>query len=410
VSRGLHTLTAVAAGAVLGAGLMLARGGSVEPEPPPSVARVAAIIEPSLLDEVSERVRRDYVDPVSSAALEQAAASGILASLDPHSALLDARQYEAMRVSTSGHYSGVGLEVTEREGRIVVVSSFEGSPARRAGLRSGDSLLAIDGHGIAAGQLDEAIHRMRGLVGSKVRLAVAREGEAAPLVFDLERSDVRVLTVRAESLPGPYAYVRIAQFSDATPTDLDEALAALQRGQPLEGLVLDLRGNPGGVLESAVEVADEFLEAGLIVRASGRTPHTTFEMHATDGDALGAAALVVLVDRSSASGAEIVAGALRDHRRATLMGERTYGKGSVQTVLPLRDGRALKLTTSRYYTPSGASIHEHGIEPDVPLSLAASDPADPPLAPAADPAVRAALQYLRDRNLAGTQVALAGRR
>jgi len=400
----------VAAGAVLGAGLMLARGGSVEPEPPPSVARVAAIIEPSLLDEVSERVRRDYVDPVSSAALEQAAASGILASLDPHSALLDARQYEAMRVSTSGHYSGVGLEVTEREGRIVVVSSFEGSPARRAGLRSGDSLLAIDGHGIAAGQLDEAIHRMRGLVGSKVRLAVAREGEAAPLVFDLERSDVRVLTVRAESLPGPYAYVRIAQFSDATPTDLDEALAALQRGQPLEGLVLDLRGNPGGVLESAVEVADEFLEAGLIVRASGRTPHTTFEMHATDGDALGAAALVVLVDRSSASGAEIVAGALRDHRRATLMGERTYGKGSVQTVLPLRDGRALKLTTSRYYTPSGASIHEHGIEPDVPLSLAASDPADPPLAPAADPAVRAALQYLRDRNLAGTQVALAGRR
>jgi carboxyl-terminal processing protease len=389
---------------------MLARGGSVEPESPPSVARVAAIVEPSLLDEVSERVRRDYVDPVSSAALEQAAASGILASLDPHSALLDARQYEAIRVSTSGHYSGVGLEVTERDGRVVVVSSFEGSPARQAGLRAGDSLLAIDGHGIAAGQLDEAIHRMRGLVGSKVRLAVAREGEAAPLVFDLERSDVRVLTVRAESLPGPYAYVRIAQFSDATPTDLDAALAALQRGRPLEGLVLDLRGNPGGVLESAVDVADEFLETGLIVRASGRTPHTTFEMHATDGDALRAAALVVLVDRSSASGAEIVAGALRDHRRATLMGERTYGKGSVQTVLPLSDGRALKLTTSRYYTPSGASIHEHGIEPDVPLSLAASDPADPPLAPAADPAVRAALQYLRDRSLAGRQVALAGRR
>jgi len=409
VTRGVHTVIAVVAGAVLGAGLMLMRGVSAQREPaqPPTLP-MAGLAPPSLLDEVSAYVHTDYVDAVTDVELERAAAEGIVGSLDPHSAFLDAAAYQSMRVSTSGHYSGVGLEVTEQDGRVVVVTPFEDSPAQRAGVRAGDVLLEVDGEPVRDGDLDDVIDRMRGFVGSKVRLAIGREGETEPLRFELERSEVHVHSVRAESLPGRYGYVRITHFSDATPADFRRALAALQAPGPLAGLVLDLRSNPGGVLESAVSVADEFLDAGLIVRAEGRTPDSRFEMTATPGDAVARAPLVVLVDRGSASGAEIVAGALRDHARATLMGERTFGKGSVQTVLPLRDGQALKLTTSRYFTPSGVSIHERGIEPDVRLEAAALPASS--REPGGDRAVQAALQYLRDRSLVGTHVASIGER
>ena len=403
--RGIHTLFAVAAGALLGAGLMLAVGPPSDRDPLPASAPQPEVAS-SLLDEVAKRVHNEYVDSVSDRQLEQAAAEGLVASLDPHSAFLDASEYEAMRVSTTGHYSGVGLEVAARDGAIVVVTPIEGSPADRAGVRAGDVLLEVDGRRIEADSLDQAIEHMRGFVGSRVRLVLGREGEPEPLRFELERSDVQVRTVHAQSLPGRYAYVRISHFNETTPRDLTRQLQQLQETAPLAGLVLDLRGNPGGVLESAVGVADDFLESGTIVRAEGRTADSRFEMRATRGDLLRHAPLVVLVDRGSASGAEIVAGALRDHGRATLMGERTFGKGSVQTVMPLPDGQALKLTTSRYFTPSGASIHERGIDPDV--SLASLQP--PEAAgrdAAADPAVRSALQYLRDRSL-GTQVALAG--
>ncbi len=404
--KGIHTLLAAAAGALLGAGLMLARGVSAgrEPLPAPPAPRTVA---QSLLDEVARHVQSEYVEPVTEDQLDLAAAEGMVASLDPHSAFLDAAEYEAMRVSTSGHYSGVGLEVAEQDGKVVVVTPIEGSPADEAGVHAGDVLLEIDGRAVEATHLEDAIERMRGFVGSRVHLVVSRAGEPEPLQFELARSDVHVRTVRAATLPGRYGYVRITHFNDATPRDLGRQLTQLQAAQPLAGLVLDLRGNPGGVLESAVGVADDFLDAGVIVRAEGRTADSRFEMRASGGDLLHAAPLVVLVDRGSASGAEIVAGALRDHGRATLMGERTFGKGSVQTVVPLRDGLALKLTTSRYFTPSGASIHERGIDPDV--SLAGTlEPAPTPLDAASDPAVQAALQYLRDRSL-GTQVALAGK-
>ena len=406
--KGIHTLFAVAAGALLGAGVMLARGVSANREPPP-VPPPAQRATVSLLDEVARHVRSEYVDAVSGNQLDLAAVDGVIASLDPHSAFLDAAEYEAMRVSTTGHYSGVGIEVAEQDGRIVVVTPIEGSPADRAGVRAADVLLEIDGQPVEAGRLDEAIERMRGFVGSTVRLVVGRAGEPEPLQFALERSDVHVRTVRSEPLPGRYGYVRITHFNDTTPGDLALQLSGLQADAPLAGLVLDLRGNPGGVLESAVRVADDFLVSGVIVRADGRTADARFEMRATDGDLLRQAPLVVLIDRGSASGAEIVAGALRDHGRATLMGERTFGKGSVQTVMPLRDGQALKLTTSRYFTPSGASIHDRGIEPDV--SLARLVQPVPALRDAQqDPAVQAALQYLRDRSLGGgTQVALAGK-
>ena len=408
MSRGVHTLVVAVAGALLGAGLMLLRGGSAERAP------TAASVQPgaggaarSLLEEVEERVRSEYVEPVTKEQLDLAAVDGMVASLDPHSAFLDPAEYEAMRVSTAGHYSGVGLEVAERDGRIAVVTPIDGSPAARAGVRSGDILLEIDGRTVAGGALDEIIDRMRGFVGSTVRLTVERSGEPEPLQFALERSEVHVRTVRAEPLPGRYGYLRVTHFTDATPRDFDRALADLQSTGPLRGLVLDLRGNPGGVLESSVSVADEFLDSGIIVRAEGRTAESRFELRATAGDALRSAPLVVLIDRGSASGAEIVAGALRDHGRATLMGERTFGKGSVQTVMPLANGQALKLTTSRYFTPSGASIHDRGLEPDVSLAGAMGGEVAAAAVVGADPAVQAALQYLRDRGL-GTQVALAG--
>ena len=230
-------------------------------------------------------------------------------------------------------------------------------------------------------------------------------------MFTLERGEVHVHSVRAEPLPGDFGYVRITQFSDSTPDDLVQALSTLVHPapqsafHPLRGLVLDLRGNPGGVLESAVSIADAFLDSGVIVRADGRTPESRFEMSATPGDALDGQPLVVLVDGGSASGSEIVAGALRDHGRATLLGERTFGKGSVQTVIPLRDGQALKLTTSLYFTPSGTSIHERGIEPDIAIGPTAAGPArHAPVAPMQDAAVLTALQYLKDRGL-GTHYA-----
>jgi carboxyl-terminal processing protease len=296
--------------------------------------------------------------------------------------------------------------VSVRDGRIVVAAPIDGSPAARAGMRTGDVILSVDDVAVNAGKLDATIEQMRGNAGSHVRLAVGRIGEPEPLQFDLERSEVHMRTVRAESLPGGYGYLRITQFSDSTPADLRASLDVLQanRARTLSGLVLDLRGNPGGVLESAVSVADEFLESGVIVRADGRTPDARFEMDATPGDAIHGAPLVVLVDGGSASGSEIVAGALRDHHRATLMGERTFGKGSVQTVIPLRDGQALKLTTSRYFTPSGASIHERGIEPDVVLAQSSQGGADRPEPTSRDAATQAAVQYLRDRGL-GTQYA-----
>ena len=366
-----------------------------------------------LLDEVVGRIEREYVDEVPARAFDEAAVEGIVANLDPHSAFLNAREYDEMRATTTGSYSGVGIEVSAEDGRVVVVTPIEGSPAARAGVRSGDVVLAVDDRPVTADRLEETIGRMRGAVGTRVRLAVGRAGETEPLTFTLERGEVHVHTVRAEPLPGEFGYVRITQFSDSTPDDLLSAITRLTRVpgdpnlHPMRGLVLDLRGNPGGVLESAVSVADAFLDEGLIVRADGRTPEARFQMAATPGDVLDGQPLVVLVDGGSASGSEIVAGALRDHGRATLMGERTFGKGSVQTVIPLRDGQALKLTTSRYFTPSGTSIHARGLEPDIVIRRLEDEPAVlRPVPPMQDSAVLTALQYLRDRGL-GTHYAAA---
>lgn len=351
-----------------------------------------------LLAEVLERVKRDYVEQLSDDQLIEAAIRGMMSELDPHSAFLDPKEFENIRISSSGEYSGVGLEVAIENGEVRVSNALEETPAALAGVREHDRLVAIDDEPVDAQQLSQTIDRMRGQAGTKVKLTIAREGVADPMHFDIERQPVRVRTVKHELLDGGVGYVRIVHFSDTTDTDLRRSLAKLsqQNRGALKGLVLDLRNNPGGVLEAAVEVSDEFLNEGLIVSANGRAADAQFAMSAKPGDLLNGAPIAVVVNAGSASASEIVAGALKDHQRAVLVGSRTYGKGSVQTIVPLSDGRAIKLTTSRYFTPSGESINKKGIVPDIEVKPAMDD-GQPPPAASDEPEINAALEAVKRR-------------
>jgi carboxyl-terminal processing protease len=372
------------------------------PAPPaPAAAQGVPWADARMLAEVLERVEQDYVNPVDDHQLLQAAIRGMVSSLDPYSAFLDNEEYDEIKISSSGQYSGVGIEVSLEDDQVVVVSPFDGSPAARAGIRPGDVITSIDGVPVNTNALADTIGRMRGKEGTPVRIGILREGQTEPLEFILKRSKVELHSVKSE-LPEPgYGYLRIAEFSETTGDDTVAALRALRKrnAAPLKGLVLDLRNNPGGVLEAAVAVADAFLDSGVIVSARGRTPESKFEMSATPGDELDGAPIVVLVNGGSASAAEIVAGALKDHHRASLMGRKTFGKGSVQTVMPLSGDRAIKLTTSLYYTPSGISINHRGINPDIELERDPK-PAAEPAAPDApleqrDPDVKRAIQELK---------------
>jgi len=354
-----------------------------------------------MLADVLERVKHDYVNPVDDHQLLQAAIRGMVSSLDPYSAYLDGDEYDEVKISSSGQYSGVGIEVSMEDEEVVVVSPFEGSPAAAAGIHPGDVIATIDGIPVNTTTLADTIGRMRGKEGTTVKIGILREGSAEPLQFTLKRARVELRSVRAELLEPGMGYVRVSQFSETTGDDLDAALKDLRKrnGAALKGLVLDLRNNPGGVLEAAVAVSDAFLDKGVIVTAKGRTPESKFEMDATPGDALNGAPIVVLINGGSASAAEIVAGALKDNHRAKLMGRTTFGKGSVQTVIPLSGDRAIKLTTSLYYTPSGISINHRGIVPDIelprdPKPLAESVPADAPLLQR-DSEVKRAVQELK---------------
>jgi carboxyl-terminal processing protease len=362
-----------------------------------------------VLAEVLERVKQEYVNPVDDHELLQAAIRGMVSSLDPYSAYLDGEEYDEVKISSSGQYSGVGIEVSMEDDEVVVVSPFEGSPAAAAGIRSGDVIATIDGVPVNTTALADTIGRMRGKEGTTVVIGILREGSSEPLQFTLKRSRVELHSIKAELLEPGMGYVRISQFSETTGDDLNAALKDLRKrngGAALKGLVLDMRNNPGGVLEAAVAVADAFLDSGIIVTAKGRTPESKFEMDATPGDALDGAPIVVLVNGGSASAAEIVAGALKDHHRAKLMGRTTFGKGSVQTVMPLSGDRAIKLTTSLYYTPSGVSINHRGIAPDIELERDPKPPAVPvpPDAPLVqrDPEVKRALQELKVPTIGGS--------
>jgi carboxyl-terminal processing protease len=318
-----------------------------------------------LFAEVMERVKQDYVEPLEDSQLLESAIRGMVRDLDAHSQYLDADEYRDIRISTTGSYTGIGVEVADINGAIKVVTPITGSPAARSGIRSGDQIIAVDGIAVETDHLQDTIGRMRGRAGSRISITVLRDGEA--IEHDMRREIVRVASVHHETLGPSHGYVRVSQFSETTARELSRAIDAMQEtgGGMLAGLVLDLRNNPGGVLDSAVDVSDLFLDSGVIVMADGRTNDARFTRSAHRGDILDGAELVVLVNEGSASASEIVAGALQDHGRAIVVGTGTFGKGMVQTVMPLSQGRALKLTTSRYYTPSGDSIHETGITPDV---------------------------------------------
>jgi carboxyl-terminal processing protease len=359
--------------------------------------------EARLFAEVYEHIKRDYVDQISDRKLMDAAIRGMVSSLDPHSAYLDSEEFEETRLSTMGSYPGVGIEVAADGSAVKILHAIQGSPADQAGLRAGDEIVAIDGREVGS-DVSGAIEHMRGVSGSTVTLTIRRAGTTGLMSFPLRRANVEVHSVSYQSLAPRYAYVRIEDFSDTTPDEVNAAISKLQRDNPsgLRGLVLDLRDNPGGVLESGVAVADDFLNSGVILTAEGRTPDARFEMDATPGDLMNGAPIVVLVNSGTASAAEIVCAALKDHGRALLIGHRTYGKGTVQTVIPLQYGGAVKLTTSRYFTPSGGSVQGKGIVPDIVEGGPEHQPADvmtakgaPPLQ-SRDAEVQLALSVLKD--------------
>jgi carboxyl-terminal processing protease len=345
------------------------------------------------IGEILERVRAEYVDEVTRHELVENALRGMVAGLDAYSEYLDRDEYDELRASTSGHYTGVGIELAATPRGLEVVRPIERSPAERAGVRGGDVIVGIDGEAVGS-DVDGAIDRMRGPPGSEVRLSLLRGAAREPLEVAIERAEVDVLSASAQMLEPGFGYLRISAFSETTPREVETLLRTIkdQAGGRLQGLVIDLRNNPGGVLDAAVEVADAFLERGIIVTASGRTEEARFRMDATPGELVPGTRIALLVNGGSASAAEILAGALRDNGRAVLVGRQTYGKGSVQTLIPLSEGRALKLTTSLYATPSGAVIDARGIEPDVPLSGA--DASSPDVR--RDAEVRRALESLRN--------------
>jgi len=331
--------------------------------------------------EIFGRIKRDYVEPVSDKKLLEDAVRGMLSGLDPHSAYLVAEEYQELKEGTTGQFGGLGIEVTMENGFIKVVSPIDDTPAQKAGIKTGDLIVKLDDKPVKGMSLTDAVKMMRGEPGSKIVLTIVREGEEAPLKLTLTRDIIKVKSVKSRLLEKGYGYVRVSSFQSGTGDALKEALSALKKenGGNLKGLVLDLRNNPGGVLNAAVEVSDAFLKSGLIVYTEGRIENSEMRFNAAPDDLIDSAPIVVLINGGSASASEIVAGALQDQKRAVIMGEKSFGKGSVQTILPTSNGAAVKLTTARYYTPSGRSIQAEGIEPDVTLArvkLEALDKAD----------------------------------
>jgi carboxyl-terminal processing protease len=325
--------------------------------------------------EVLDRIKAAYVEPVTDKELLENAIKGMLSNLDPHSAYLDAKAFAELQETTSGEFGGLGIEVGSEDGFIKVVSPIDDTPASRAGIHPGDLIVKIDGQPTKGLSMTEAVDKMRGKAGSKITLTLVREG-GAPFEVKLTRAVIKVASVRSQLLDPGYGYIRVTQFQVNTGEDVGKALDKLRKdnGKRLSGLVLDLRNNPGGVLQAAVEVADHFLKKGLIVYTKGRIANSELRFSADPLDASEGVPLVVLINGGSASASEIVAGALQDHKRAVLMGTDSFGKGSVQTVLPLNNERGLKLTTALYFTPNGRSIQAQGIVPDVEVTRAKLTP------------------------------------
>ncbi|MBS0381590.1 MAG: S41 family peptidase [Proteobacteria bacterium] len=335
---------------------------------PATSADLPSLAEIETFTRAFELIKQAYVDPVSNQQLMQSAIRGMLAGLDPHSEFLDKQDLRDLTEDTSGAYTGLGIQVAQVNHQLVIIAPLDGGPAKRAGILAGDAIVAINGVPVQPDAIDAAMKELRGPIGSKITLTVVHADGGKPVVVPLVRERIRVASVSTRMLEPGFAYIRISEFQEDTADELTRKLEALQKKDgPLRGVVLDLRSNPGGLLTSAVGVANDFLASGLIVSTRGRLPQSDLKFNATSGDLLHGAPMVVLVDNGTASAAEIVTGALKDHHRALVMGRRTFGKGSVQTILPLGNGEAVKLTTARYYTPDGTSIQVAGITPDIVL-------------------------------------------
>ncbi len=352
-------------------GVMLALGVGVHAERDNSdTDRTIPLQDIRALSEVFGKIKENYVEPVKDKTLLENAIRGMLAGLDPHSTYLDKEAFQELRVGTTGEFGGLGIVVGMEDGFVKVVSPIDDTPAQRAGIKTGDLIIRLDNKPVKGMTLDEAVKLMRGKPGTSIKLLVVREGQEKPLTFVLTRDRIRVKSVKSQLLEDGYGYVRISQFQERTAADLHKAISKLKKenkGKNLKGLVLDLRNNPGGLLDAAIDVADTFITSGTIVSVRGRDRANDVSHTATPNDMLKGAPMIVLVNGGSASASEIVSGALQDDKRAIIMGSKTFGKGSVQTVVPLGNDTAIKLTTARYYTPSGRSIQAEGIEPDIAL-------------------------------------------
>ncbi len=346
------------------------------PAPPAAVPPVTADTAPLPLDEIRvfvevfHKIKRDYVEVVSDKQLLEDAIKGMLAGLDPHSSYLDTEEYTELQEGTTGEFGGLGIEVGTADGLIKVITPIDDTPASRAGILAGDTIIRLDGAPVRGMSSNDAIKKMRGKVGSKIELTIVREGLAKPLDITIVRDVIRIQSVRSRELEPGFGYVRISAFQGRTGDDLVDELEKLKTGAngSLKGLILDLRNNPGGILGAAVAVADAFMDSGKVVYTEGRVNDAKLEFSATPPDLIDGAPLIVLVNEGSASASEIVAGALQDAKRAVLMGRKTFGKGSVQTILPMNNKAAIKITTARYFTPNGRSIQARGIEPDITIN------------------------------------------
>ena len=327
-----------------------------------------------LFAQVFERVRAEYVEPVPDRDLIENAINGMLTGLDPHSSYMNAKAFRDMQVQTRGEFGGLGLEVTQESGVIKVVSPIDDTPAFRAGVKAGDLITALDGQTVQGLTLNEAVEKMRGPAGSAIKLTIKRQNVDKPLELSMQREVIKIQVVRSR-MEGDIGYIRLTSFNEQTDPGLRRAVQTLrqQGGANLKGFIIDLRNNPGGLLDQAVSVSDDFLDQGEIVSTRARRADESQRWNAKNGDITGGLPVVVLINGGSASASEIVAGALQDHRRAVLVGTRSFGKGSVQTVIPLPGNGAMRLTTARYYTPSGRSIQGLGIAPDVEVAASRTE-------------------------------------
>jgi carboxyl-terminal processing protease len=341
-----------------------------------------------LFGDAFERIRSQYVEPVDTQKLIEAAVNGMLSSLDPHSSYMNAKDYAAMQVQTKGEFGGLGIEVTQKDGYIKVVSPIDGTPADKAGIKTGDLIIKVDGKNVNGLTMDQAVDLMRGPIGSEVVINVVREGVKDPFDVSIIRDTIKVAAVKGRVV-GDTVVLRITSFTDQTESGLEAELKkALDEAGGLDkinGVVLDLRNNPGGLLVQAIQVSDAFLNEGEIVSTRGRNPKDNERFNATKGDLINGKPMVVLINGGSASASEIVTGALQDHHRAIVVGTKSFGKGSVQTILPVRGNGAMRLTTARYYTPSGRSIQALGVMPDIVVNQPPVDPNAKPVDAAADP-------------------------